>query len=504
MASSRERSEERGPARSLREERLKLEVATGERASGVVPCGRPEAQEQTQTPPGDTRGDRDTTRELVMLAWPIATAMLGETAMGLVDTKLVGGLGPAALGGVGLATVLVFVTYSFVFGLQRGVKVRSSHAYGQSRDRDTFAYAKTGLAFGFGFGALVLAACRDVEPLLVRLGIEASIVPFARDFLAAVTLGAPAICAYAALVHHRHAIGDSRTPMLVGLGGNAVNAALAWSLIYGHLGLPALGARGAGYATALTQWLLLLTLLALFVRDEERLAPEPRVIGLRKAARGVFGMGAPIGAQYLAETLAFASFTAVLGSIGPEEIAANQIAFNLMRVSSLPGLAVAEAGSVLVGRALGARDLALADRVTKSALSVAVAFMAACGVAFALGGGRVGSLFTADAGVRAVTTRLLLVAAVFQVLDAVNLVLRCALRGAKDVRAVAVFGVVVVWSFVPTSAYALGKLCGMGALGGWLGFVGSTFVGALVFWVRWRRGAWRAAYRVASRDQRRH
>ena len=104
-----------------------------------------------------------------------------------------------------------------------------------------------------------------------------------------------------------------------------------------------------------------------------------------------------------------------------------------------------------------------------------------------------GRAFTDDVLVVNVVRKLLLVAAVFQLLDAANIVLRCALRGAKDVRFIAIVGVTVVWICVPGSAYVLGKHAGLGALGGWLGFVAETTLAASVLFVRYRRGAWRRA-----------
>jgi MATE family multidrug resistance protein len=435
-------------------------------------------------------------RELFALAWPIAAAMLGETAMGLVDTKLVGGLGAAALGGTGLATTLMFLGYSLVFGVMRGVKVRASHAIGEGNPHHAFAYARAGLALGTAFGLVVLVLCRNVEPLLLRLGADAEVVPYARDFLAAITLGAPSTCALSALIQHRQATGDSRTPMVVGVAGNLFNALFAWTLIYGRFGLPALGVRGAGYATATTETLELVVMLALFLRDERRARgsaarPSPR---FAEALREVTDLGFPTGIQFAAETLAFTTFALVLSSIGTDEIAANQLAINVIRVSFLPGIAIAEAGSVLVGRALGRRRLAEADTVVRCALVLAVGFMTACGLGFAFGGGSLAKFFSTDHAVIATARKLLLVAALFQVLDAVNIVLRGALRGAKDVRAVALLGVLVVWTFVPTSAWLLGKTLGLGALGGWIGFVGETTFGALLFSLRWRRGGWRRNY----------
>ena len=433
------------------------------------------------------------TRELYQLAWPITAAMLGETALSLIDTKLVGGLGSAALGGVGVATTFMYLAYSMTYGGMRGVKVRVAHAVGEGTPNDGFAYAKAGLVLGLAFGTLVLFACRDVSPVLLRLGADPEIVPYARDFLAAVTLGAPPTCALAALIQHRQGLGDSRTPMVVGIAGNAFNALLAYSLIYGHLGLPSLGAKGAGYSTALTETLEFAVMIGLLFRDERR-AKTKSAITVRKAASQVLELGLPTGLQFTAETLAFTVFTVLLGSIGKEEIAAHQIALNIIRTSFLPGVAISEATSVLVGRALGRRRLQEADDAVKSGLALAIAFMAVCGVAFALLGGPLAAFFSNDPAVIDNARRLLVVAAVFQVLDAINIVLRGSLRGAKDVRAVAIIGILIVWSCLPTSAFILGKHFGLGALGGWLGFVVETVLASIFFWRRWKKGSWRADY----------
>lgn len=512
-SSSAERLEE-SPA-APEEGRLKRTVAHGARSGANA---ERDSGSRKQSLDGNAEGRprsgkffsfrNHVTRELFQLAWPIAAAMLGETAIGLVDTKLVGGLGAAALGGVGLATTLMYLSYSLSFGAMRGVKVRVAHAIGEGHPEHAFAYARAGLVMGGAFGVIVLLVCRDVSPLLLKLGADPEIIPYARDFLAAVTLGAPATCALSALIQHRQAAGDSRTPMIVGIAGNLFNAIFAWTLIYGHFGMPALGVRGAGYSTATTEMLELGVMLALLFRDERRAgigndatraSSASDRLTFSRALHGVCDLGLPTGIQFTAETLAFTAFTVVLGSISKEEIAAHQIALNVIRVSFLPGIAVAEAASVLVGRALGRRRLDEADASVRSALMLAVGFMAICGLGFALFGGLLGRFFSTDPAVVAEARVLLLIAAVFQVLDAVNIVLRGALRGAKDVRVVMVLGVFVVWSFLPTSAYLLGKLCGLGAVGGWIGFIGETTVGAALFWLRWKRGSWRAVYARASK-----
>ena len=424
--------------------------------------------------------------------------------MGLVDTKLVGGISASALGGVGIATTLMFLGYSIVFGTMRGVKIATSHAIGEGKRLDGFVYTRAGVLVSFVFGLLFLVLCRDVSGVLRLVGTDPAVIPYARDFLAAVTLGAPMTCALCAFIQHRQAISDSRTPMIIGILGNAFNALFAWSLIYGHLGLPALGVKGGGLATASTETLELAVMAWLFLRAEKnalaKALPEERAraVSLKWALREVSDLGLPTGIQYGIEMLAFTTFTAVLGNIGGAEIAGHQIALAVIRVSFLPGVAVAEAASVMVGQALGRRRLDQADAVVKSALGMAVSFMAACGVVFALGGGAIASFFATDPDVLRVAKKLLLLAAVFQVLDAVSIVLRGSLRGAKDVKVVAVLGIVIIWACIPTAAWFLGRNAGLGALGGWIGFIGETTLGGIIFWPRWKRGGWRRKYEVGT------
>jgi multidrug resistance protein, MATE family len=442
-----------------------------------------------------------TMRQLLTLAWPIATAMGGETVMGLVDTKLVGGLGPAALGGVGVAMTIAFLGYMTVFGLMRGVKVCVAHAVGDGKSHLGLRYAQAGIVLGVIAGVLFWACTRNAAPLLRWIGVEAALVPYAQAFLSTYTFGAPGSSVLSALTHHRQATGDARTPMFVSLAGNAVNALLGWTLIYGHGGLPALGVQGGAIATATTEWLEAFVLLALFARDVRRSSAysSARIeLPLSRAIKEVAALGVPTGVQFGSEMLAFATFTAVLATLGTEQVAAHQIALAILRMSFLPGAAVSEAASVLVGQALGRRSLAAADRATRAALAAAVTFMAACGVLFACAGGAIARAFTHDETVAHLARTLLGIAAAFQVLDAISIVLRGALRGAKDVRVPAIIGVTVIWTCVPTAAIVLGRIAGWGSAGGWLGFVAETGLGAVLFAYRWRRGAWRDAYRTAS------
>jgi len=426
------------------------------------------------------------TREILDLAWPICAAMLGETVIGIVDTFLVAGLGKAAIGGVGLATIFMFLSYSFVYGMMRAVKIRTSHAVGEGRHDLSFSFLLAGVILGACAGVFVFLFGRDASWLFTLTKADPTIVPYAKDFLAAITWGAPATCAFAALIQHRQAMGDSRSPMILQLTGNVFHGFLGYGLIYGKFGLPALGARGAGFATSVTEVLLFLSLGALAVRDGKKYF-VPALARLRKAIREVLATGLPTGLQFGIEVFAFTAFTSILGSIASTEIAAHQIALNVIRASFLPGIAISEAACVLVGQSLGKGEPERVPKIARSSLRLGMGFMAFCGLCFAVFGGAIARAFTTDVDVIRVATRLLYIAAAFQVLDAVSIVLRGVLRGAKDVTFVAVCGISVALLTIPTFAYVLGKQMGMGAVGGWLGFIAETTLNAAVLYIRLRR-----------------
>lgn len=123
------------------------------------------------------------TREVLGLAWPIVVAMLGDAAMGLVDTKLVGALGPSAIAGTGLALTILFVGYTVVFGLERAVKIRTSHAVGEGVPERGLASACAGMILGAGIGIVVFALTREPAFLIQLTGADPELHGPATAFL---------------------------------------------------------------------------------------------------------------------------------------------------------------------------------------------------------------------------------------------------------------------------------------------------------------------------------
>ncbi|MEO0324892.1 MAG: MATE family efflux transporter [Myxococcota bacterium] len=420
--------------------------------------------------------------ELLRLSWPIAISTLSYSVMTLVDTLFVGRLGPAALAGVGLGGHAAFTLVCFALGLLRGVKVLVSQAVGAGRRHEARDHVATGLAAALLLGVLAAVLGQGMAELLPRIAATEASGRAAADYHAVRMLGSPVFLAYVALREVRYGLGDSRSPMIATLLGNGTNVALDALFI---LGLD-WGVTGAAWAT-----------LAGHAVEAVVLTGGLRASSLGAvrlgSLRALMRVGVPTGLQFFIEVGSFALLAALLAALGETEMAAHQVALQVVHFAFLPCHAVAEAASVLAGQAMGAQRPKLVPALGRQALALTGAWGALSMVVLLAFGGPIARAFTDDPGLVAAVRALLVVAAAFVMADGANLTFRGLLRGAGDVRYPAVVTVTASWVFTPPLTYLLGYRMHLGALGGWLGLLLEIVVGAALLGWRLYRGGWRDA-----------
>jgi MATE family, multidrug efflux pump len=419
--------------------------------------------------------------ELVRLAWPIAVSMLSYSVMTLVSTLFVGRLGASQLAGVGLGGVAAFGLVGFGFGLLRAVKVVVSQAIGAGRNEEIPAYVAAGVLLALALGVLGLGAGRILILFLPSVSTSHEAGQAAAVYLSMRNLGAPFVLVAVALREARYGLGDTRSPLASALAANLTNIALDALFIFG-LGL---GVRGAGMATAFAHCVEAACLIYA--------SREPGIGWARAKLHHVahaLKLGLPLGLQFMLEIGSFAMLVAILARIGEVDLAAHQIALQVTHLSFLPALAIGEAASVLVGRAVGAGEDDLVRMLARRAMAISSLYTGACALAFVLGAPLIASLFTTDHAVRALTVKLLWVAAAFQVFDGGNAIARSVLRGTGDVRVPALIAVTTSWLCLPPLTWLLGERMGLGALGGWLGLFTEIMVGTAILWWRIERRHW--------------
>lgn len=418
--------------------------------------------------------------ELVRAAWPIAVSMLSYGVMTLVDTLFVGRLGAPALAGVGLGGVSAFFIICFGFGVLRGVKVLTSQAVGAGKEH----MARVWLGAGLGF-AVVLALGSVGAGLLLASQLHhvadtAESASAASLYLSVRTLGAPVVMFFVLLREHRYGLGDTRAPMVASLIGNVTNVALdvlfLWVLEW--------GVAGAAWSTVIAQSVELGVLFGVGRRQLElRLPTRAQVVELWR-------VGWPTGLQFQLELGSFALLTTIIASMGDVQLAAHQVALQVVHLSFLPAAAMAEAGGMLAGQAVGAGRFRLVRTVARQAVLVVAAYTALCTVVLVVGGHFIASAFTADPTLHAAIVSLLLVAAIFQIADGTAITIRGVLRGVGDVRFPAVVGIATAWVCTPPLAWLLGHGLGWGALGGWVGLSLEITLAAALFYHRLASLGW--------------
>ncbi|MET0792093.1 MAG: MATE family efflux transporter, partial [Polyangiaceae bacterium] len=304
----------------------------------------------------------------------------------------------------------------------------------------------------------------------------------------------PIVLVSGAIREARYGFGDSRSPMYAALLSNALHIPLNYLLIF----TAGLGIAGAAYATLFVQLLECAWMLAIQAKQG---------LGLRATrlphVLAVFRLGVPTGGEFLLGVAAFSALVLLIARMGEVDLAAHQVALQILHFAFMPAVSIGEAASVLAGQAVGANDDRRVLLVAKNALALAVAYAVICALIFVFGAVPLLRLFTADLAVQRVGVHLLYVAAGFQIFDAANIVGRSVLRGTGDVRVPAVLGICSGWLFIPALTWFLGIHRGLGAVGGWLALTVDICVGALLFWWRLRRGHWLPAARQ-SRERLAH
>src|SRR3954468_13051265 len=329
----------------------------------------------------------DELRKLLRLAAPIAVTQAGYALMGLVDTAVVGRLGAGPLGAVGLANGLFFALAVMGLGAMLGLDPLFAQALGARDDQRARKLIWQGLWLS-ALVTLALALPIAALPFLLEpSGIAPDVARDARLFLWLRLPGLWPMLAFAALRSYLQAREQLRALIVSTVLANLANLCLDVVLVFGKLGMPALGAPGSGLATSICS-LLQFGILAFAVRPGARQAPHAG--DLRKA----LSVGIPVGLQMGAEVGVFALVGLLAGRLGAESLAAHQVAISLASFTLCAAVGVGMAGTVRVGWAIGARDTPAARRSGLTAFAGGAGIMAIAALSFWLAPGALAGMLS--------------------------------------------------------------------------------------------------------------
>jgi len=424
---------------------------------------------------------------MARLAFPVATVQVGMMAMGVVDTLMVGRVSAVDLAAVALGHIYFFSVTVFGIGVLMALDPIVSQGFGAG-DRTAVARAvQRGIVLSLGLGACAGVFLLPGEAILSSLRQPAEVVPVAAGYARASIPGVFPFFAFVVFRQTLQAVGRVAPIVWTIVAANVANLVFNWIFIFGHLGVPALGAVGSGWASTLARWLMALVLLGVawpvlgpYLRrlDPESLRGAPLARMLR--------LGLPIGVQFELEFGAFAVVAVFMGWLGTVAMASHQVAINLASLTFMVPLGISQASAVLVGREVGRDAPSGARRAGGAGILLGGGFMCGTAAVFLLFPEALARLYSPDGEVVALAALLIPIAGLFQVFDGLQVVASGVLRGVGDTRAPMVVSVLGFWVVGMPVSLLLGFRWGAGPVGLWWGLAAGLAAVAFFLLIRVR------------------
>ncbi len=419
----------------------------------------------------------------IKIVVPILVTQLGLFSMNLFDIMMTGNVGAGDLAGVAIGAGLWVPVYTGLSGILLSITPIVAQLVGAKKTDNVPFSITQGVYVAFAMSVLIIAiGALSLNPILNSMNLESEVRHVAKFYLVALGFGIVPLFIYTVLRCFIDALGHTRISMIITLLSLPINVLLNYLLIFGKLGLPALGGIGAGIASALTYWLIMIISLYIVLKKHpftvyplfKKLYP----ISLSKW-KEILLIGVPIGLSIFFETSIFSAVTLLMSSFDTVTIASHQVALNFASLLYMIPLSISMALTILVGFEIGAGRIKDAKQYTYMGVLSAVFLSTVCAVFLYFFRAEVAFLYTKDPEVIALTTAFLLYALFFQLSDAIAAPIQGALRGYKDVNVTFMLAFVSYWIIGLPIGYFLANYTDFGAFGYWLGLIAGLAAGAV-------------------------
>lgn len=430
-------------------------------------------------------------RQLLVLAIPVILAQVAQTSMGFVDTVMAGAVSATDMAAVAVGTSIWMPVILFGHGLLLALTPVVAQLNGSGR-RDLIAHQVRQAYWLAGIVSLLvmvvlynaahlISAMNNVDPLLSEKAI---------GYLHALLWGAPGYLFFQVARDQCEGLSKTKPGMVMGFIGLLVNIPVNYVFIHGHLGMPALGGVGCGVATASVYWVMFIAMKfwvnrAKSMRDirlPQRFSPPDW-----KAIRRLTGLGLPVALALFFEVTLFAVVALLVSPLGIVNVAGHQIALNFSSLMFVVPLSIGVATTIRVGFRLGQGSAEQAKVAAWTAQGVGIG-MACVTALFTISfREQIAQLYTDDPAVVTMAAQLMLLAAIYQFSDSVQVIGSGILRGYKDTRSIFFITFIAYWLLGLPFGYLLGMtdlvVPAMGPAGFWIGFIiGLTSAAIMMIW----------------------
>lgn len=426
-------------------------------------------------------------RKLIRLAIPVSLGQVGHMLTNVADTVMVGRMGPVPLAGVTLANNVFVFLFIFGLGLSGGLTPLVGKAFGEKNLAKVRNLLQQGLLFNLAAGALFTLLNVAMVLVLPYMGQEEEVVREAIPYYHLLVFSLLPVMGFSAFKQFLEGMGITIAPMMISLLGNLLNVALNYVFIFGHLGLEPMGAPGAGLATLIARTLMFLG-LGLYIYFNKGLRPFMDGLSRLKPNWPVLSeigrIGLPVGMQFFMEVAAFAFGAIMMGWLGAVPLAAHQIAISLAAITFLAASGVGTASTIMVSNLHGQHLFSDLRKTGHAAFRLVFAFMGLTAITFAILRDRLPLIFVDDPEVQAIASGLLVVAALFQLSDGLQMVTISTLRGLSDVQIPMWIALVAYWGIALPCSYFFAFALDFGPPGIWYGYLTGLTAAAAALYLR--------------------
>jgi MATE family multidrug resistance protein len=427
-------------------------------------------------------------RPTLALAVPIIIGQVSQMLMGITDSVMIGHTGTVPLAASSFGGSVFAFFYVIGIGLMLPVAVFVARARGANQLDESAEYLRHGVFLAFAFGLLEMLVLGLIATQLRRFGQPPEVLAIVTPFFLLISASIVPVLVYLALRQFAEAMGRPWVPMAIMLGGVGLNAFLNWVFIYGHLGMPAWGLKGAGVSTLVSRTLGTLVLFVWLRRHPAMQAAWPRHWFSRLSTsrlREMLHLALPSSGMLTFESGAFTAAALMMGWLGAAPLAAHQIAISCVATTFMISLGLSMAAGMRISSAVGAGELHRLRPIGFGALSLGVLVAVALMIFYLFGGSMVAGWFVSDDHeVIVLAAKLLAVAALFQVFDGAQVIGAAMLRGLSDVKIPVVITFVAYWVLAIPGAYLFGVLGNFGATGIWWALAAGLAFAAIALTVR--------------------
>ncbi|NRT16927.1 MATE family multidrug resistance protein [Flavobacterium sp. 28A] len=433
------------------------------------------------------------------LAYPIILGMLGHTIVGIVDNIMVGKLGPTELAAVSLGNSFVFIAMSLGIGFSTAITPLAAQADGRKSIADGRSAFHHGLYLCTILGAVLFAVIFLSKPVISFMGQPENVVDLAKPYLDIVAFSLIPLIIFQGYKQFADGMSETKISMWATILGNVVNVFLNYLFIYGIWIFPELGIVGAAIGTIVSRFVML-GYMHFQMKKMTKFHPFFEGFSIKKIKKEVnlkiISLGAPSAMQMFFEVGLFTAAVWLSGRLGITNQAANQIALSLASFTFMFAMGLSVAATIRVGNQKGLGDYKQLRVVAISVFLVAILLETLFALIFILFHKQLPALFidmnnvkdlAANTEVVAIAAQLLVVAAVFQISDGIQVVFLGALRGLQDVKIPMYITFIAYWVVgFPTSIY-LGIYTTLGATGIWIGLLAGLTTAAVFLYIRFNK-----------------